>query len=96
MKSFVTSALFVTAILFSSAAIAVSGNDWRAASSKNRLLEVTRILENIKNKGCTVKRSPEYFVRQLNDVYAESSVRSMELPKALALIATGAGENWDC
>jgi hypothetical protein len=83
-------------LAFSSNALAVNGSDWSAASSTDRLTEVRRILNNIKSRGCTVKNSPEYFVRQINDFYRDPTTRKMELPKALALIATGVGEDWNC
>jgi hypothetical protein len=83
-------------LAFSSNTFAVNGSDWNAASSTDRLKEVRRILNNIKSRGCTVKNSPEYFVRQINDFYREPKTRTMQLPKALALIATGVGEDWNC
>jgi hypothetical protein len=55
-----------------------------------------RVLGNIRRSGCTVKRTPDYFVKQLNDFYREPSTRSIALPQALGLVATAAGEKWDC
>ena len=83
-------------LLLSLSAFATDGNDWRRATADSRLQEVQRILGNIRAKGCTVRRSPEYYVRQLNDFFQSSATRSMELAQALALIATGAGEDWKC
>ena len=86
----------VAFLLFSSAALAADGNDWKAASAANKLKEMTRVIGNIKNNGCVVKFPPEYYVRQLNDFYATSATVRIKLPEAVGLIATGAGENWDC
>jgi len=84
------------ALLLSNAAIAIDGHDWRAASAVNRLKEVQRILDNIRSKGCVVKLSPEYYVRQLDDLYASKSTLSLQTFQAVALVATGAGEVWKC
>ena len=86
----------VAFLLFSSAALAVDGNDWNAAPTANKLKEMTRILGYIKSNGCVVKFPPEYYVRQLNDFYTTSATVRIKLPDAVGLIATGVGENWDC
>jgi hypothetical protein len=88
--------ILLVTLLASFSAFAVDGNDWRAASGGDRLTEMRRVLGNIKSRGCTVRQSPEYFVRQINDFYNEPGTRGIPLPKALGLIATGAGENWKC
>ena len=75
---------------------AADGNDWRAWTASAKLSEISRVLGNIRSNGCRVKNSPEYFVRQLNDFYQGGATRSIELPQALALVASGAGERWDC
>jgi hypothetical protein len=77
-------------------AFAVNGNDWSAASSSSKHEEMQRILKNIESKGCKVIYSPSYYVRQLDDFYSTPATRNIELPKAVGLIATGAGEDWDC
>lgn len=87
---------FIAASCLCIAALAADGNDWRRASPESRLAEVSRILGNIRSKGCTVKRTPEYYVRQLNDFYARAATRDMQVHAALALIATGVGEDWSC
>lgn len=91
-----TRGLIIIAWAFCSLAYAVNGNDWNAAPQSARLQEMKRILGNIEAKGCRVKNSPEYFVRQINDFYQERSTRNIELHRALGLIATGAGEDWKC
>ena len=83
-------------LTLSSSVLALDGNDWNAASPTSRLAEIQRILNSIKSNGCTVKRTPEYFVRQINDFYREPVTRRMKVPEALALIASGVGEDWKC
>lgn len=83
-------------VLLSLSAFATDGNDWRRSTPDSKLKEIQRILGNIQAKGCTVRRSPEYYVRQLNDLFESSAARSMEVSQALALVATGAGEDWKC
>jgi hypothetical protein len=82
--------------LITNIAFAVDGNDWNAATSSSKHEEMQRILGNIKSKGCKVIHSPSYFVQQLDDFYLKSETRNTELPDAVGLIATGAGEHWDC
>ena len=83
-------------VLLSLSAFAADGNDWRRSTPDSKLKEIQRILGNIQAKGCAVRRSPEYFVRQLNDFFESSATRGMEISQALALVATGAGEDWKC
>lgn len=95
MKKFITHSAFILCLL-SGSAFAVNGNDWNAASNSSKQEEMRRILGNIESKGCKVTYSPSYYVRQLDDFYSTPATRNIELPKALGLIATGAGEAWDC
>lgn len=95
MKIRMLSVLLATALV-SISAFAADGNDWRRSTPESRLQEMHRVLGNIEANGCTVRHAPEYYVRQLDDFYAESATRKIQLPQALGLIASAAGEDWDC
>ncbi|MGK2901149.1 MAG: hypothetical protein ACSLE9_21080 [Burkholderiaceae bacterium] len=73
-----------------------AGREWRNATSASRHAEVSRILANMASRGCRIKLSTDYYVRQLNDLYATSATDSLTISQALALVATGAGERWEC
>jgi len=72
------------------------GHLWVKQTEATKAEEIRRILNNIKSRGCYVKLSADYYVPQINDFYVEPSTRNIPYAKALGLIATGAGEDWNC
>jgi hypothetical protein len=78
------------------AAIAEDGNQWLRRTEIEKFAEITRVFINMREKGCTIRYDVAYYVRQLNDFYAEPSARSIRVPQAFALIATAIGEEFNC
>jgi hypothetical protein len=89
-------AIFFFLLLTTVAAAAEDGNDWVRKSPKEKLALIERVVGNISSKGCYVKFSASYYVRQIDDFYREKDTRNMRIPEALALIGTSVGEVWDC
>ena len=98
MKKIVIHCIFILCIVSSPlyAASEDNGETWRKATSSSKLEEIQRILGNIEHNGCKVMYSASYYVRQLDDFYSTAATRGIELSEAIGLIATGAGEVWDC
>jgi hypothetical protein len=77
-------------------AIAEDGNQWLRRTEVEKFAEITRVFNNMRAKGCTIRYDVAYYVRQLNDFYAEPTTRSTRVPQAFALIATAIGEDFNC
>ena len=74
---------------------AADRDDWITANPTAKKTEIARIVGNINSKsGCRVKLPVDYYVRQLNDFYVSRDTKSVSVAEALALIASGAGEDW--
>jgi len=75
---------------------ALTAGDWYKAPDSQKRAEVSRVLGNIGAKpGCRVKLSADYYTRALNAMLAQdSAARRLEFFEALALVGTGAGEDW--
>jgi hypothetical protein len=95
MKKYVRHSICILCII-STSIFAANGTTWNKSSSSSKLEEMQRILGNIESKGCKVTYSASYYVRQLDDFYSTTATIGIELSKAIGLIATGAGEDWDC
>jgi|GEM_PF-5212949 len=74
----------------------VTAERWYRAPDDQKRAEVARVLGNIGSKpGCRVKLSTDYYVRALNAMLKQdTAARNLQFFEALALVATGAGENW--
>lgn len=78
-------------------AFAMGGDEWMKASPSVKLERIARTLENIRSKGCIVRHSPEFFVDQIDRFYkAGKEARVLTVSQVLGLLATNAGEVWDC
>jgi len=77
-------------------AFALDGSDWNSAPQSIKLAEIQRVLGNVKRRGCTVRFSPQYYVKQLDDFYSDPAGQNVSFPNALGLIAMAAGEEWNC
>ncbi|MGO4479766.1 hypothetical protein AB4Z32_26355 [Massilia sp. 2TAF26] len=73
-----------------------TGNEWVKKSAVVKLETMSNVISRMRAKGCSVNFDANYYVRQLNDFFATSETRSVEVSKAFGLIATGAGENFAC
>lgn len=87
-------AITLSVTLLCSPVFGADGNDWRSMSNSVKEAQISRVLSNIRARGHSVKLPPSYYVRQLDDFYSSPSSRDIEIPQALALIATAAGEKW--
>lgn len=95
IKSFIAAAAIATATFASADLAKLNGHDWVAASPSAKREQMQLLVKKLESWGCKVTYSPGYYVRQIDDFYANSSVRNMTFPNVLTIIATGAGENWD-
>lgn len=97
-NSMKTTILPVCLALFLSSGVvfALDASNWNSVPQSEKLAEIQRVLGNIKRRGCTVRFSAHYYVRQLDDFYANIGGLNVSLPDALGLIAMTAGEVWDC
>lgn len=81
---------------FQFTANADTGNDWMAKSESAKLAKMSSVISNMKGKGCTIRFDAKYYVRQINAFFARRENRGMQVHEAFGLIATGAGEDFDC
>lgn len=86
----------VTTVPAISAASSETGNEWVKKSPTDKLETMSNVISRMRAKGCSVNFDANYYVRQLNDFFATSETRSVEVNKAFGLIATGAGEDFAC
>jgi hypothetical protein len=98
MNKFVICSIFALCTISTSifATDEANGKTWNKSSNSSKLEEMRRVLGNIESRGCKVTYSANYYVRQLDDFYSTTATLGIELSKAIGLIATGAGEDWDC
>lgn len=93
MKKFIFALVLVGYHL---SANADTGHEWQVKSESARLATMSTVISNMKGKGCTIRLGAKYCVRQINAFFARRENRSMQVHEAFGLIATDAGENFNC